>query len=582
MDVIFWVLKNKKLSKTMKNIVKIALGLIACVTLFTACKDDESPVPFQLDKTELTVGAEGAEETIAVTSPDEWIAVASEPWVMISPANGIGSATCNVVIDSTLINGVRTADIKFTSKGQVQVVKVNQTGFGHVIAIEQPDVEIAASAKYSERFFETTVVTNVQFSVSCEDANGPVDWVTTKQPTIDLEYGARPRTVKIRFDWKLNVKSEERKATIKFTPVNPDEQLEEPAVLNLTQKAAPLIEDNRAGDSLALLIIQERFNAMMGTWDSGENMRNWESLILWERGDKGMPEGAEGRVRSVSFQFLDTNEGFPAEFAHLKYLESLAVQSNTNNVLKSIKLGSEICNLKYLKNLRIFAYGLVSLPDDFVKLGATLEHLDLSANNFNTIPEIICKENFPKLKDLIMIANRRWMITDLREKGNYEEGIGLYFNTKEDSKNILRRLLLWDSLEHIVLQNNYMEGNIPDFEIGRDGVRGYTQEDLVAYGDTLSYLVNDPEGQQIPRILPNLKRLSINLNFFSGELPKWVLYHPHLKDWFPEILFYPQEERGVNSDGNIVGFSNVPRVYDYYYKAYPKYRAKYEMKENYE
>lgn len=582
MDVIFWVLKNKKLSKTMKNIVKIALGLIACVTLFTACKDDESPVPFQLDKTELTVGAEGAEETIAVTSPDEWIAVASEPWVMISPANGIGSATCNVVIDSTLINGIRTADIKFTSKGQVQVVKVNQTGFGHVIAIEQPDVEIAASAKYSERFFETTVVTNVQFSVSCEDANGPVDWVTTKQPTIDLEYGARPRTVKIRFDWKLNVKSEERKATIKFTPVNPDEQLEEPAVLNLTQKAAPLIEDNRAGDSLALLIIQERFNAMIGTWDSGENMRNWDNLILWERGDKGMPEGAEGRVRSVSFQFLDTNEGFPAEFAHLKYLESLAVQSNTNTVLKSIKLGSEICNLKYLKNLRIFAYGLVSLPDDFVKLGATLEHLDLSANNFNTIPDIICKENFPKLKDLIMIANRRWTITDLRERGNYEEGIGLYFNTKEDSKNILRRLLLWDSLEHIVLQNNYMEGNIPDFEIGRDGVRGYTQEDLVAYGDTLSYLVNDPEGQQIPRILPNLKRLSINLNFFSGELPKWVLYHPHLKDWFPEILFYPQEERGVNSDGNIVGFSNVPRVYDYYYKAYPKYRAKYEMKENYE
>ena len=567
----------------MKNILKIALGLLACVTLFTACSDDEEPVVFQLDKTEITMGAVGGEETIAVTSAGEWVAVASEPWVMISPANGLGSATCNVSVDSTLVNDIRTATIKFIPNGEVaQTVKVNQTGFDHVIAIEQPNVEIESSAKYDDRFFEATVVTNVQFSIKITDENGDVDWVTTKQPNIDLEYGARPRTIKIRFDWKLNVKPEERKANIEFVPVNADEQLKEPAVLSLIQKAAPLIEDNRAGDSLALLIIQERFNSMVNKWDGSENMQNWESLILWERGDKGMPEGAEGRVRSVSFQLLDTNEGFPAELSHLKYVESLAIESNTNTMIKSIPLGTEICDLKYLKNLRIFAYGLVSLPNEFAKLGNTLEHLDLSANNFETIPDVICKENFPKLKDLIIIANRRWNTSDLRDAANYEDGIGLHVTSDKDNDNVWRRILLWESLEHIVIQNNYLEGEFPDFQIGQEGVRGYTEEDIVAYGDTLSYLVNDPEGQKIPRILPNLKRLSINLNFFSGELPKWVLYHPHLQDWIPQLLFFPQQEKGVNSEGKVVGFSNVPKVYDYYYEVYPLYRAKYEMKDEYE
>ena len=75
---------------------------------------------------------------------------------------------------------------------------------------------------------------------------------------------------------------------------------------------------------------------------------------------------------------------------------------------------------------------------------------------------------------------------------------------------------------------------------------------------------------------------SYNTHFFSGELPKWVLYHPHLQDWIPQLLFYPQQEKGINSEGKVVGFSNVPKVYDYYYEAYPLYRAKYEMKDEYE
>ena len=80
----------------MKNIFKITFGLIACVAMFTACSDDEELMEFQLDKTEITVGAEGALETINVTAAQEWIAVSNEPWITLSPANGMGSALCNI------------------------------------------------------------------------------------------------------------------------------------------------------------------------------------------------------------------------------------------------------------------------------------------------------------------------------------------------------------------------------------------------------------------------------------------------------------------------------------------------------
>ena len=114
-------------------------------------------------------------------------------------------------------------------------------------------------------------------------------------------------------------------------------------------------------------------------------------------------------------------------------------------MLLNIDLGSEICELEHLKYLTLFSYGLVSLPDDFVKLGKSLVALDLSANNFTRIPAMLTQENFPKLKSLSFVASRRWQTVDLRKKDEYENGIGLHVNTSTD--NVFRRLLLWENLE---------------------------------------------------------------------------------------------------------------------------------------
>ena len=244
-------------------------------------------------------------------------------------------------------------------------------------------------------------------------------------------------------------------------------------------------------------------------------------------------------------------------------------------MLLSIDLGSEVCELEYLKHLQIGAFGLVSLPDDFVKLGDKLESLDLNSNNFNEVPAILTKENFPRLKSLNLLACRRWSVYDLSKKDTYEDGIGLHFNANEN--DALRRLLLWDTLEELRLSNNYIEGQIPDFTVGQDGVEAWSQADVEAWGgDTIKNLVG------MPKIMPNMKRLTLNLNFFTGNLPDWVLYHPRLFDWFPESLIYMQHNNGLDSNGKVAKFDNEPTDYEYYYRFFPGYREKYEIKEEIE
>ena len=71
----------------------------------------------------------------------------------------------------------------------------------------------------------------------------------------------------------------------------------------------------------------------------------------------------------------------------------------------------------------------------------------------------------------------------------------------------------------------------------------------------------------------------MNLNFFTGRLPDWLLYHPHLLDWAPELLIFNQQEQGLNSLGEIVRFDNVPTSFEYYYDALPGTREKYDIKE---
>lgn len=555
--------------------------------LLTSCREeDDGIVEFSVEKSgsSVLVDPEGGTEYLQVVSPIEWTVTSNKPWVSVSPANGIGNTKCSVLVDSTLENGVREAELRFvTMAGDQLFVAVVQGGFDKQIALGDSVKTIPSSTNsITDRYVKAEVSANVNFKLQVVDSLGaPVTWLVPKQMEIrpNLDRGSRLRTTMIQFDWKINSDTLDRVAYVNFLPLDAADQLSQSAVLTIIQEAAPVITDDRAGDSLAVVSIMNRLQ-IMSPWDVTENMQHWANVTLWEATDKDLPDPkAVGRVRSAKFMMCNTKESIPQEVRYLKYIETLNVYSNVNTMFLNIELGSDICGLKHLKHLQIGAFGLVSLPDDFYKLGKTLETLDLNSNNFPEIPAVLTKENFPRLKSLNILACRRWTVYDLRKRGDYDDrdGIGMHFNTAHNDG--LRRLLLWDTLEELRLSNNYIEGELPTFVTIVDGdtivdagVPVWTADD-VAGNDTLQNLVG------YPKILPRTEMLSLNLNFFTGNAPDWLLYHPRLLDWFPESLIFMQKENGLDSEGKLVKFDNEPANYEYYYDFFPGYREKYEIKE---
>lgn len=638
----------------MKYINKLTWLLVLGAGLMTAsCSDSddvEIPGGLSIDKEQIEIGVQGGSEKLAIAASQNWVANVDEPWLMLTPANGVGSTTATVVADSTLKNGRRTTDIAFIGdNGQRRTVSVVQFGYGKQIDIKEPIVEIENSESYDKRAFESLISANVECKIGkieysfegdmtdaekAENEKEREGWLLNSKDEdkltgtnigIVLDRKARPRSVNFKFRWAMNVVPAVRVAKVHLVPVNAEDQLvdadgnpTEDVVLTVRQKAAPKIEDNRAGDSLSVIMINQKLGSMI-TYDTSDNMRNWNSVTLWEATDdfvKTHPD-ALGRVRSVRFSMfnLKSGETLPKEVRNLKFLESFTLAANENNQIREVELGEDICELKYLKNLTIQAYGMTHLPANFVNLGKSLETLNLVSNNFNKLSDItnvVNEKNFPKLRNLILYAQRRTDVAidisllDKNSEGNYiykTYPIGLYGNIRPGTsdRQALLKLLTWDKLNALELSYCFLEGELPTddemdaaLEAAGKATR-YSKADFSdnkeeyldkLVGDTCKWLLSgranpvtcknkdgvvmyrDVYPTQVPRVLPNCRTLSLNLNFFTGAVPKWILYHPHLADWSPAILVFNQQPKGKNSTGAAVGFTNMKEenfILDYYY-----------------
>lgn len=662
----------------MKYINKLTWLLVLGAGLMTAsCSDsDDVDIPggLAIDKEQIEIAAEGGSEQLAIAASQNWVANVDEPWLMLTPANGVGSTTATVVVDSTLMNGRRTTDIAFIGdNGQRRTVSVLQFGYGKQIDIKEPTVEIENSESYDKRAFESLISANVECKIGkieysfegdmtdaekVENESEREGWLLNSKDEgnltgtnlgIVLDRKARPRSVKFKFRWAMNVVPAVRVAKVHLVPVKAEDQLvdadgkpTDDVILTVRQKAAPKIEDNRAGDSLSVIMINQKLGSI-ATFDSSDNMRNWSGVTLWEATDdfvKKHPE-ALGRVRSVKFSMfnLKSGETLPKEVGNLKFLESFSVAANENNQIREVKLGDDICSLKYLKNLTVQAYGLTQLPASFVKLGKSLESLNLVSNNFNKlsdITDIVNEKNFPKLRNLILYAQRRTdVVTNIASLGeknasgvyvynNYPIGLYGKVNAGSADRQALLKLLTWDKLNTLELSYCFLEGELPtDEEMtealeAADKATRYSRADFSTnkadyldklVGDTCKWLLSgkgnpvtckhkdgsvvseDVCPNQVPRVLPNCRQLSLNLNFFTGKVPNWILFHPHLVEWNAPTMIFNQQPKGKNSDGAAVGFSNMTEdsySYDYYYGtgdpgnkwevrgvAYPLYYRKY-------
>ena len=661
----------------MKYMNKLTLGIVLAAGLFTACSDkDDVDIPggLALDKEEIAIGPQGGTEQIAIAASQDWVANTSEPWLMLSPANGVGSVEGTIKVDSTLSNTLRSTELSFQgANGQSRKLTITQFGYGKQIFLKDPVVEIENSDSYDNRAFESLISANVECKIGkieysfegdltdaekAENESEREGWLLNSKDEdkltgtnlgIVLDRKYRPRTVNFKFRWAMNVVPAVRVAKVHLVPVKAEDKLvdadgnpTDDVILTVRQKAAQKIEDNRAGDSLSVIMINQKLGSL-ATFDSSDNMRNWSGVTLWEATDafvKDHPE-ALGRVRSVKFSMfnLKSGETLPKEVGNLKFLESFSVAANENNQIREVKLGDDICSLKYLKNLTVQAYGLTQLPAGFAKLGKSLETLNLVSNNFNKlsdITDIVNEKNFPKLRNLILYAQRRTdVVTNIASLGEMNASgvyvynnypIGLYgkVNAGTADRQALLKLLTWDKLNTLELSYCFLEGELPTDEEMTDALEAagkatrYSKSDFSTnkedyldklVGDTCKWLLSgwdnpvtckhkdgsvvceDVYPLNVPRVLPNCRQLSLNLNFFTGKVPNWILFHPHLVEWNAPTMVFNQQPKGKNSDGAAVGFSNMTEdsySYDYYYGtsdpgskwevpgvAYPLYYRKY-------
>lgn len=586
----------------MKNNIKyFVTGLLSVLALcLYSCKeDDDIASEFSLDKEEITIGENGGIEIVNVGGNVKWQTTTNATWVRVVPSSGVGAASCEIQIDSSVVADFRNAEIQFMAQGLAapKILKVVQVGYAKGVFVENADQEIVIenSAEYGKRYYDLQMTANTNFSVSViSDGN----WLRYKDRVPTYEYGDRPRTFTQRFEWDMNVSESERTAQITITP-----EEGEPVVLQVRQKAAPTITDDRAGDSLALLSIYKSMNGMLA-WNEGENMMYWDGVELWKATD-GVDKSLIGRVKSVTFRMFETYESLPYQVKYLKTAQSITFSGNANTFIKSIKLGPEICELAQygrLKDLTISAYGLSELPDNFKDLGKNLELLDLSSNNFEDGLEVINKANFPKLRILRLNKINRYDTTKDLTQVEDNDTIGFRWYTgfgegfeslpAKTNRTFFKSLLQWDTLEELSLTMSLLQGELPSDEEVKSvvGNKVYTWDYIQqTYGDSISqvdankYLLANGGA---PMVWPKMKVLSLNLSFLTGKLPKWILYHPYLAYWNPYSMIFQQELSAINSNGKKVGFDNEPTSLNNYsntgytegsyYEVYPGRKPDYE------
>lgn len=529
----------------------IALALVAIVAI--GCV--EEPVEFASDTYEIRIDAVGGKRKIRINSEDSWIASTKAPWITVSPANGKGSTTCDIIIDSALYDEARydVVLIQNLATSEEYNIDITQEGFPYSIELDRQEVNIDNYKVPSERRFTISILANTPFDVQIPEG---VRWINSKKFNLDLNRGIRPRRVDVEFEWNINTLSEERIAEISFVPKNSEITLARQDGLKVVQKASEPIEENtRKGDSVALVGIQRTLETLI-SWDVSVPMERWDGVILWNEDHEGYTPDKKGRVRYAEFFIYNTDEELPFQVKYLTAAEELYFFGNSNTFLKSLSVGDDILALQQLKRLTIGAHGLTELDKDKFRF-ENLEYLNLGSNNFMAVPEAINPENLPKLRTLILNANQRSVIYDLSNSTRTDLGGFI------EEEKFPEHLLKWN-LDTLNLSVNYLHGALPTFEDDPE-VEVYTEEDWAASNDTLPRKLVD-EG--IKKIMTKTRWFSINHNRLTGKLPDWLLYHPNLDWWVPTSLVFPQE--GKDSAGNRAHFDNEPENMNYYYDLYTK------------
>ena len=271
----------------MKTTFPIAgLFALAAAALAAGCSGDGDGVGFDLDRSEIKIGATGGSERIRIASDGEWIASSTDnSWITVTPANGRGTVDCELQIDSALTDRPRRGVVRIENQKtwETREIVVEQEGFDYAIALEgEQQIEIPNYAEYGTRHFDVKVRSNADFVVQIPPE--AENWLSCSLPKLELNGGLRPRETTLHFTWEISTRPEERIAQVTFAPKNSAIELAHSDALRVKQGAAErIVENTRQGDSVALVGIS-RGLGMMYAWDVSTSMNTWNNVTLWEEG----------------------------------------------------------------------------------------------------------------------------------------------------------------------------------------------------------------------------------------------------------------------------------------------------------
>lgn len=524
------------------HLFKSALYLLIGLTAigFTACNDDDEEIVtgISLSEETLNFAADGGNFNVVLTAGQEWTVMSDKEWCLVSPANGNGSAVCEIRVDSSYLYKERQAHLTFRCGKYSRQITVNQLGYEKVIKLNKDLVEVPDFTDYEKMFEEIKVTSNIEYDIDIVYTDTEEsDWLKVK---IDnKEVGSIPRPSTVRIDYELYTQSDkDREATVVFRQKDV-ENGETPVETRLTfrQKKAQEIIPSREGDSLALLAISRIMKCAVN-WDTTTPLIRWNNIQteVVEYTNQAGETVEELRVVGLRFTLFETDKTIPYQIQKLDQLRTLIFTGNINSASKDIELGDDVTYLPKLKSLSLLGYGISKLPER-MKTMTQLEELELSGNNFKSLPlDIILELDKHNLKYVNFANNRiKDVFGKLYENRDNMDDFGLQGSLPE-------ALFTLKNVEYLGLSYNYFEGSIPDM--------GY---DASKYATTEEKIANNP-------IMQQAEQLSLNLNFLTGRIPDWILYHKNLKCWDPYTLIFNQQENGKDTSGKRTGFNNEPTV----------------------
>lgn len=523
---------------SIRYIVRLNVVLSMIVLCLMACGEDENMTTPQiaLSHEVLDFSADGGVNDIQLTASDEWTVMSDREWCLVSPANGNGSTTCEIRVDSSYLYDTREAHLTFRCGKYSRQLVIRQLGYDRVIELDKELIEVPDFTDYDEMFEYIRVTSNIPYTVDVEYADASrTGWL--KVTAEEHPSGSVPRTSTVRVDYELYAETDaDRVATIVFRQKNVVEgdTLVE-SRLTFRQTKAQEIIPSRQGDSLAVLAIA-RLMRCAANIDTSTPLIHWTNIDTEEVeyvNHKGETVD-ELRVVGLRFSMFDTDKTIPYQIRKLDQLRTLSLSGNTDAAGKNIVLEDDITYLPHLESLSLLGYGICKLPARMKEM-TQLQELELSGNNFTTLPIDIITELDKHSLLYVNFANNRVkdVFGKLNENASDKATLGLHGSLPE-------ALFTLKNVVYIGLSYNYFEGSIPD--MGYDASQYETEEEKVA---------NNP-------IMPQLENLSINLNFLTGNIPDWILYHKNLKCWDPFTLVFNQYENGKDSSGKRVGFDNTP------------------------